>query len=525
MALINKSNAFMEFPLQIARQYNGPIERYSVFYDLDSATTYASTNPLAYVGQIIAVVDENANESVAYIISNTDGDLVEIGSGSSQPMMFVADEAEMLALAEIEIGQQVYREDTHTIFIYKGGDIATLTNWVESAAASDTVWYGTENKVIFYNITQSGYDALETKSADTLYFVSDTKRIYKGSAELTQSVVVTESTPDVASAVVDKLYINPSSLEVKITVDNATWLTMSPGYLTDGATWANAASGKLATIGLIKKGIQEAIDSISTDAQFDSTTGAVKVGDGSEAVLTGVTHGITYDASTLTITVPQYGQAPLEINIPKDKFVTAGKYYEDYPEDNPTVHKVIVLTIENQENPVIIPAQALVDIYTADNESKNLVVTISSDNKISAQLILDPNSNNALTYSDKGFLVDVSGKLDRLTGCLGQKLVISNTDGSITESGYGIQAEGDLTESTNEIAVNAVIYAALAKKVNLVDGVEGNIMIFGSNGSIVDSGKKFGGEELEASASVNTVASEAGVRKAIDDALNWGTIG
>lgn len=524
MALINKSNSYMEFPLQIARQYNGPIERYSVFYSLSDATTYATTNPLAYVGQIIAVVDETANESVAYIISNTDGDLIEIGSGSSQPMMFVADEAEMLALTDIEIGQQVYREDTHTIFIYKGTDPASLDNWVESAAASDTVWYGTENKIIFYNITQSAYDGLETKNADTLYFCSDSKRIYKGSAELTQNIIVTSSTPAVGSAVLDKLYIHPDTLECKITVDNATWLTMSPGYLTDGATWASASSSKLATIGLIKKGIQEAIEAISTDAQFDADTGALTVGEGSSATLTGVAHGVTYDPSLLKLTIPQYGQAPLEINIPKDKFVTAGKYYEDYPEEDPTVHKVIVLTIENQEQPVIIPASALVDIYTADNTSKNLVVTISDDNKISAQLILDPNNKNALTYSDAGFLVDVSGKLDRLSGCLGQKLILSNADGSITESGYGIQADGDLSSSDSEIAVNAVIYAALAKKADLVAGVQGNIMVFGENGKIVDSGKKFGGETLAADADADTVASEKAVRSAIDAALEWATI-
>ena len=68
----------------------------------------------------------------------------------------------------------------------------------------------------------------------------------------------------------------------------------------------------------------------------------------------------------MKITIPQYGSEDLVINIPKDKFVTTGKYYENYPETDPTHHKVIVLTIDNQDEPVIIPAEALVNIYTAD---------------------------------------------------------------------------------------------------------------------------------------------------------------
>ena len=55
----------------------------------------------------------------------------------------------MLSLEDIEIGQQVYREDTHTVWIFKGGTLSEIDNWVESASGSDTVWSGTEDKVIF----------------------------------------------------------------------------------------------------------------------------------------------------------------------------------------------------------------------------------------------------------------------------------------------------------------------------------------------------------------------------------------
>lgn len=525
MAVIKKDNSYMEFPLQISRQYGGPIDRYSVFYSMEDATNYATTSPLSYVSQIISVVDEAAQTSTAYQISNKAGDLVELGKGANKPMLFVADESAMLALKDIEVSQQVYREDKKTIWIFKGGDASQLSNWVESAAQNDTVWNGTTNKVVFYSLTQQQYDAIGSKDANTLYFVSDSGKVYKGTADMTKSVIVTDSVPAVADAILDKLYIDSASFEAKITVDGSNWIVLSPGYLTDGANWASADSKKFATIGLIKKGISSAIEAISLNTTFDDTSGTVKVGEGQGATLTGIAHGIAYDSSLLKITIPQYGSEDLVINIPKDKFITAGKYYENYPETDPTHHKVIVLTIENQVDPVIIPAEAFANIYTADNTAKNLVVTISDDNKISAHLIIDPASGNALRYSDAGFMVDISGKLDKLSGALGQKLLISNTDGTISESGYGVQTEGDLTDSTSDLAVNKVIYDALAKKLDAVAGTENNIVVFGTGKTIKDSAKAVGGDKLKAKVDANTVATEAAVKAAIDEALEWSTIG
>lgn len=529
MAVIDKTSSYMEFPLQISRQYAAPIDRFSVFYTYDEALAYASTNAIAYVGQIISVVDATAGTTTAYVISNTAGDLIEVGSGNAAPMIFVTDEAAMLALEDIEVGQQVYREDIHTIWIFKGVDATDLDNWVESAAASDTVWKGTENKIIFYSIAQTAYDQLTIYDANTLYF-TDAGRIYKGAADMTASVVVSADLASLApsAAIADKLYINPDTVEIKLTHDNATWLTLLPGYLTDGGNWASADSNKLATVGLIKSGIQESLeqfveDATAFNATFEKTAGTVTVGNGTGATLSGVAHGITYDASTLTITVPCYGEDDLVINIPKDKFVTAGKFYEKYPENDPIHENVIVLTIDNQDDPVIIPAASLVNIYEADNTNKNLVVTIE-DNKVSAQLLIDPDSKNALTFSDAGFLVDVSNKLDKLDSAVGQKILLSNTDGTIDESEISIQLADDLTDSSSEIAVNAVIYRALATKYAIVQNATvGNIVTFGADNTLADSGFTLGGESFGEAAST-TIATEAGVVEAINSArLQWQT--
>ena len=521
MAVIKKENSYMEFPLQISRQYGAPIDKYSVFYTKAEATTYATTSPLAYVGQIISVVDEANSKSILYIINDTAGTLVEVGA--TAPMIFVANEAEMLALTDIEAGQQVYREDTNSIWIFKGGDASQLSNWAQSAADNSSKWEGTSNKVIFQAITQANYDNITNPDENTIYFVTDTGRIYKGAIDVTSSVIATTNTlPEVANAIANKIYVTTDDLALNITTDNTVWYKLSPGYLTDGNNWAEADGNKLATIALIKSGIQEAISAITTALSFAQDTGIVTVND-KTAVLTSVAHGITYDSALLKITVPQYGAEDLVINIPKDKFVTAGKYYENYPETNPTHHNVIVLTIDNQDDPVIIPAEALVNIYTADNTGKNLVVSISDNNEISAQLILDPDTKNALTYSDKGFLVDISGKLDKLTGALGQKLIISSTDGTISESGYGIQSTGALTDSTSEVAVNKVIYDALAKKANAISGTANDIVSIGADGkSIKDSGIKVGADTLAETPNSTTLATELAVKTAVEDAaITW----
>lgn len=262
MAVIKKDNSYMEFPLQISRQYGAPIDKFSVFYDLSSAQTYATSNPLAYVGQIITVVDESNKSAKAYLIKDTDGNLEEVGSGSSAPMLFVENQEEMLALEDIKAGQQVYRNDTHTVWIFKGGDAAQISSWVESASQNDTVWQGTENRVNFYALNKDAYDAIGSKDSNTLYFITNIGAIYKGTNNVTAAVLVIngDSFPPIAQAAKDKLYLSSTTLEAKVlNTTGDTWITLTPGYLTDGANWADADSGKLATIGLIKKGITEAL--------------------------------------------------------------------------------------------------------------------------------------------------------------------------------------------------------------------------------------------------------------------------
>ena len=164
MAMIKKDASTMAMPLSMQRTEPAPIDAYSIWYSLADAQEYAAgtgTNKAAYVGQIITVVDESNQKATAYVIKDTAGTLQEVGSGTAQPMKFVDNESQMLALTEIEAGQQVYRADTKTVWIFKGGDASSLSNWVESAAL-------TKADIGLGNVDNTADAEKSVKSADTL---------------------------------------------------------------------------------------------------------------------------------------------------------------------------------------------------------------------------------------------------------------------------------------------------------------------------------------------------------------------
>lgn len=522
------SNSFdrnAAFPLDFAAWFGSYEDAQAA---AQTAVEVGSTDSKYHYGMQLYVFD--GTNARTYLIQG-DKSLKEIGENT--PMMFVDTEDDLYTLENLEIGQQVLVEDTGQIWVFKGGVISEPGNWVQAGSGSDIVWSGTEDRVIFRAITQSGYDGLDPKDANTLYFVTDAGKIYKGSTDVSTSVVV-GAIPDASAAVKGKLYIDSNTFAMAITMDGSRWINASPGYLTDGVEWAAADSNKLATIGLIKKGIQAAVDGIDLTSYFENSTGTVKTGNGAGAVLTGVVHDVKYDASQLKITIPVYGGSEVVVNIPKDKFVTAGQFYADYPaEGEPTHHNVIVLTIDNQAEPVIIPAEALVNVYTADNTGKDVTLLISEDNKISASVKIDPTGQNALVTSEQGLKVDISGKLDKIAKATGTKIALTTAEGGVSESTYTIQADGDMGNSNTVVPTANLIAAAIASainsnvsnKVDKVAGVEDNLVGFAAEGAIKDSGKKSGGATLAEEPDANTLATEAAVRAAVDNAhITWGTI-
>ena len=493
-----------------------------------TAVEVGSTDSKYYYGMQLYVFDGTTAKT--YLIQG-DKSLQEIGATSA--VKFVNAVNDLYTLEDVEMGQQVYVSDNCMIYIFKGGSVSEPDNWAHTDP--NTRWDGTETKVIFRSLTQSDYDEIATKDLNTLYFVTDTGKIYKGTSDVTYAVTV-GTTPEVSSAVKGKLYIDSTSFAMAVTMDGSSWLQLSPGYLTDGVEWASANSNKFATIGLIKKGIQEAVNNIDLTTYFEKSTGTLKVGESSTgSVLTGVAHDVKYDQSQLRITIPTYGGTDVVINIPKDKFVTAGQFYANYPtDDQATHHNVIVLTIDGQDDPVIIPAEALVNIYTADNDGKDITVVISEDNKVSASIKIDPTLDNALTTSENGLKVDISEKMNKIQSATGAKIAITQADGSVSESSYHILADGEMGAESAVIPTAKLITSAILSHINKLNidnkidkvvGTVDNLVAFAADGAVRDSGNKSGGAVLANDPDEHTFATEAAVSAAIESAkIKWATI-
>lgn len=68
------------FPLNFRRGNPNPLDNSSVWASLDDAKNYAKNDPVAYVGQILSVVDNTAETVDVYKITNTEGDLELVGT-------------------------------------------------------------------------------------------------------------------------------------------------------------------------------------------------------------------------------------------------------------------------------------------------------------------------------------------------------------------------------------------------------------------------------------------------------------
>ena len=120
MAVIKKDGSFMGLPMNVARGNPIPLDKSEIWYSYAEMETYAKTDPVAYVGQILGLVDEVNDVATAYIILNTAGDLQEIGASVEIPSL-KGDNASVVISNEIVAlkhwGVQYYK------YIPKDGDV------------------------------------------------------------------------------------------------------------------------------------------------------------------------------------------------------------------------------------------------------------------------------------------------------------------------------------------------------------------------------------------------------------------
>lgn len=82
MAVINKNPDFIAMPLGFKRGNPIALDTTAIWYSYEEMSTYAASSPIAYVGQILSLVDEASNAATAYMIMDVAGTLQEVGKAT-----------------------------------------------------------------------------------------------------------------------------------------------------------------------------------------------------------------------------------------------------------------------------------------------------------------------------------------------------------------------------------------------------------------------------------------------------------
>ena len=257
----------------------------------------------------------------------------------------------------------------------------------------------------WHYVTSTEYNAAaaEVKTADKLYFLSDTKQIYRGTELFTEACTLVDALP--ATPAVGRLYVLSSTLEGKIYNGSAWQTVIQPVQAAvDTADTSKPVSGKAVAdyvsgaIADVTAGANNAFAAVSYDdathvLTFTSTDGkttkTVDIGD--------MPIDLGYDkASGLLILKDETGaQIGEGVNLDLERFVQSGSY-------DPETQKITL--VFNDEQSIEIDASALVDIYTGEATS-TASVSVSADNKITAAVKVSAEEKNILVAKEDGLYV------------------------------------------------------------------------------------------------------------------------
>ena len=259
------------------------------------------------------------------------------------------------------------------------------------------------NEVSFMYGTKQNYDALTTKDVNTLYFLTDTLQLFKGSEEYTKTAKLVSSLPETGQ-VQGCIYVKLPDFSmyiyngVEFVQINKTYTTSIPASPTDDDVPTTKAVATYVTNKIAD--VVGGVGTFVTDVSYVPATGILSVAKGTDpvnTVLTGVVNNPTYDATTRTIQLPVFGGDTLTIALGKDAFVESGSY----DSEKETIE--LVLTSGDK---VSIPVGSLIDIYTGIATS-TATVTVSADNKISVNVKVSAVANNAIVIEEDGLYVSV----------------------------------------------------------------------------------------------------------------------
>lgn len=257
----------------------------------------------------------------------------------------------------------------------------------------------------WHYVTSAEYNAAsaETKTANKLYFLSDTRQIYRGTELFTEACTLVESWP--TTPAVGRLYILSSTLEGKI-YNGAAWQTVIQPVqaAVDAADTAKPVSGKAVADYVAQEltNVTAEADQAFVGATYDKASQTITFvrnsGEDSVAVeIDDLPVDLMYDEATGLLQLKDADGAAIGagINLDLERFVKSGSY-------DPETKKITL--VFNDDAKVEIDATALVDIYTGD-ATATASVSVSADNKITADVKVSAEAKNILVAKADGLYV------------------------------------------------------------------------------------------------------------------------
>ena len=371
----------------------------------------------------------------------------------------------------------------------------------------------------WHYVTRAAYDAasVSDKTSDKLFFLSDTKEIYRGTELFTEAVILYSAVP--SNPAVGKLYINETTLEGR-TWNGTAWTTViKPVADTVAADGVNPVSGKAvaeyvsAEIAKVT-GSSDLVTGLAYDADTNKITVTMADATTDEIELTSVAADLTYDAATGELKVVNAAGTAIGtgINLDLERFVSEASY-------DPETDK-ITLVFNDESDPIEIDVKGLVDTYTAKNSS-TVALTVTG-NEFVAEAIVASTEGNLLQKTENGLYVapvDISGKVDKVDGATANNIATLTAEGGIKDSGVVVGgaalAGASATTLATEAAVSAVrtaLETSISNKMAKVgSGHEDEIITATADGDAKASGAKVGGAAFKDAPDAATLATELGV--------------
>lgn len=334
----------------------------------------------------------------------------------------------------------------------------------------------------WYFVTKAQYAAAGTHSSDNLYFLSDTKEIYRGNDLFTQSVIMyTGELP--TTPAVGQLYINETTLEGK-TYTGTAWKTVIKAVADTVTTDGDApVSGKA-----VAAYVAEALKAAAAEAQaaFKEVVYADATNTLTFTSNDGKTHAVEItnlpvDMSFSKDTATGTGLLQMKdragnvigtgVNLDLERFVKAGEYDAD-------TKKITLYFDDAKTDKVEIDAAALVDIYTGGTTSTTSV-SVSEGNVITANVKVSAKNGNLVTTEEDGLFVapvDQSAKMDKDTDAVEGNLAKFDGEGNAIDA--GLKAGGAaLAETTNAttLATEKAVEVAVSAETTRATAAEGEL--------------------------------------------------